>query len=219
MNGYRNKISSPKGIVTISGGVRCGKSRQALELFGAKEKVGFFATAHAMDEEMKQRIVAHQQERPGHWQTWEPPHTIHSCLDELRRETFDGVVLDCVTLWLAWEFSQACKRYSAEHLAGHLKKVTSEFLTQIEAMAGLVRLLVVVTNEVGWGVVPEHKSGRQFRDLLGALNQDLMKRSQGFLMMVSGVPLVIKGGELFEGAQSTPVMRLPQVGIDVRKQT
>ncbi len=150
----------PRGLTLITGGARSGKSTLAQRIGEAWiGKVYFFATATAGDEEMSERIEQHRSSRPQNWSTIESPLEVFSDL----RETPEGalVIFDCLTMWVA------------NHLLGGAKSEEIE-----EATAALVELFIsresptiVVTNDVGLGIVPDNELGRRYRDTLGRVNQ------------------------------------------------
>ncbi len=168
--------------ILITGGCRSGKSRQALTL--ARNIPGeklYVATAEALDSEMAERIAKHQQERGEGWQTHEEPQELIKVFKQL--ETRAGVlILDCLTLWLS---NLLIKDYDQEHIL----KEAIRLMDQSEHMQCL---LIFVTNEVGSGIVPENKLARDFRDLVGAVNQLVAHRCDEVIHMVSGIPVTIK---------------------------
>lgn len=166
-------------IVLITGGARSGKSRMALTL-AADEKVKIFvATAEARDEEMKQRILLHRQERGKEWITLEEPIDLEGVL---RRNPGGSLIIDCLTLWLSNVLE---REFSATRIA--------ELARQwIEAARDRNSTTIIVTNEVGMGVVPSTEMGRLFRDLCGSLNQQVVASATRVIFMVSGLPLYLK---------------------------
>jgi adenosylcobinamide kinase/adenosylcobinamide-phosphate guanylyltransferase len=174
-----------KKLVLILGGVRSGKSRYAQQL--ASDDGGsvlFLATAEAGDDEMKRRIAKHKSSRPALWTTVEETLDIASAL-KTKSKTADVVVIDCVTVWL----SNLLLRENG--------------ITEDEVMAEIDKLLnvykrgkasyIIVSGEVGMGIVPEYPLGRAFRDLLGLANQRLAAKADRAVLMVAGIPVVVKG--------------------------
>jgi adenosylcobinamide kinase/adenosylcobinamide-phosphate guanylyltransferase len=164
-------------LILITGGVRSGKSRKALSLAEPYEEKLFVATAAAGDDEMHERIVRHRAERGAGWQTVEEP------LDLARTmEISPGAVavVDCVTLWVS------------NAMAAEL-----DIVPALDAfIAAVVRRqapVIVVTNEVGWGIVPAFESGRRFRDLAGLANQRLAAAADTVWLTISGLELRLKG--------------------------
>ena len=165
----------------VIGGARSGKSRnaEALALRTGLEPV-YVATATAWDAEMEARITRHRAERAGAgWHTVEAPLAL---VEALRREAVPGRVLlvDCLTLWL-----------SNLVLGGH--DTEREASTLVAALPDLAAPTFFVSNEVGWGIVPDHKLGRDFRDAQGLLNQAMARACDRVLLVAAGLPLVLKG--------------------------
>lgn len=162
----------------ITGGARAGKSRfaQAQAQALGQERVSFVATAEALDEEMQQRIAKHRAERPPAWETLEAPLEVAQAVQQARHRV---VLLDCLTLWV-----------SNLMLAERAVLPAVEHLLAIRAQTG--RTLLVVSNEVGLGIVPENPLARRYRDLLGAANQRIAQEAQQVYLLVAGIPVQIK---------------------------
>jgi adenosyl cobinamide kinase/adenosyl cobinamide phosphate guanylyltransferase len=139
----------------------------------------FVATAEARDPEMKHRIDLHRKERGTEWQT------IEECIDlePVLRNHPDGVlILDCLTLWL----SNAMERGWEEN------QIRDQAELWIRAALGRNSTTIIVTNEVGMGIVPEKGLSRRYRDLLGLLNQKVATAADRVILMVSGIPMNLK---------------------------
>lgn len=163
----------------ITGGARSGKSRRALEL--AREIDGervFIATAEPSDTEMAERIASHQVERGAAFRTVEAPLNLVQAL-----ETEVGpkavVIVDCLTLWLS----------NLMHYGRDVRGETRALMAFVASAAGPV---ILVSNEVGMGLVPETRLGRDFRDAQGELNRDVATVCQRVEFMVAGLPLTVK---------------------------
>jgi adenosylcobinamide kinase/adenosylcobinamide-phosphate guanylyltransferase len=166
-------------IILLTGGARSGKSKMALQLAGEHSPKIFVATAEALDEEMKKRIQLHRSERNQDWITIEEPIS----LTKILKEHPEGVVvLDCITLWL----SNLLMRSFRE------SEIEIEIVDLCKALEARQASTIVVANEVGLGIVPEHPSGRQFRDLAGLANQRIAKVAHRVILMVSGLSLSLK---------------------------
>ena len=170
------------GIVLVGGGARSGKSRFALE-YAEKHsrRPAFVATGEARDEEMRERIARHQRERAAHWTTIEEPLDL-ACVVEREAAQFDLVLVDCLTLWLSNVLLDP-ERDARAQLRG--------LAECLECWRGPALLLI--TNEVGLGIVPESPLAREFRDLSGEMNQAVARVADEVYWMVFGVPLMVKG--------------------------
>ena len=167
-------------MILIGGGSRSGKSSTALRMLRAcGQRTGFIATAQAFDEEMQERIATHRAERDPDIVTWEEP--IH-VVERIRNEDgkYDAIVVDCLTLWL-----------SNCILAGHANlKAACHELVKVSAAA--TAQIILVTNEVGCGIVPEYELGRRFRDEAGRLNQLAAEYATEVHWMIFGIGLRVK---------------------------
>jgi adenosylcobinamide kinase/adenosylcobinamide-phosphate guanylyltransferase len=172
------------GTVTlITGGARSGKSAHALTL--AQQAPGtrrfFIATAEALDDEMHERIAHHRASRSADFVTIEEPTAIGTALLELAGRA-DVVVVDCLTLWIS---NLLMARRSDE-------KILAEARGLAGTMAGAPFASIVVTDEVGAGIVPENAMARRFRDLLGWANQAIAQTADHVVLMVAGYPMRVK---------------------------
>ena len=167
------------------GGVRAGKSRHAQTLAQAGKRVLVVATAEAGDAEMAARIQAHRAERPAHWDTLEEPFDVATALAP-RVPDYDTVLLDCLTLWVSnlllrpAEAGQARPDISEE--AGRLLRLYE----------GGDASWIVVSNEVGLGVIPANELARAYADKLGRVNQIFAEAADDVILMVAGVPVNLK---------------------------
>jgi adenosyl cobinamide kinase/adenosyl cobinamide phosphate guanylyltransferase len=165
-------------MTLVLGGARSGKSRYAEGLIAALPPPwGYVATAEAGDDEMAARIAAHRARRDPSWRTVEAPRDIAAALAACASMP---VLVDCLTLWL-----------SNLMLADAVIDAEVERLEK--ALVGTVAPVVLVANEVGSGIVPDHPLGRRFRDLQGILNQRIAARADRVVLMVAGLPLALKG--------------------------
>jgi adenosylcobinamide kinase/adenosylcobinamide-phosphate guanylyltransferase len=174
-----------KKTILIIGGARSGKSRFAQEL---ARKLGgrvlFVATAEAGDEEMSQRIEEHRQKRPANWRTLEASSHVGKRIKQEIGEA-QVVIVDCMTLLVSNIFSQ----HGDQDLE---KQVTAEIKELIECLKNIDASFVMVSNEVGLGLVPNSRVGRLYRDLLGKANQMLASHADEVYLMVAGLPMKIK---------------------------
>jgi adenosylcobinamide kinase / adenosylcobinamide-phosphate guanylyltransferase len=166
-------------LTLVLGGARSGKSRYAESLITARAPPWIYlATGQAGDDEMAQRIAAHRARRNVGWQTIEVPHDLPGALDAAAAQV--PLLVDCVTLWLT-------NRMLAE------ADVDAEIARLEDALARRTSAAVLVSNEVGYGIVPENALARRFRDAQGWLNQRLAARADRVVLVVAGLPLVVKG--------------------------
>lgn len=179
----------------ILGGVRSGKSHFAVELASQRaDKVLFVATAEPRDEEMRQRIQQHRLSRPSHWRTLEMPVGVGPRLAQEIRD--EGVVLiDCLSLLVSNILGQATNPGQPEDIdIPKAEENVAQGIDQLlETMARLNTGFIVVSNEVGLGLVPDNRLGRLYRDLLGRANQQVAERSTEVYLMVAGLPWKLKG--------------------------
>ena len=177
------RSQSSKESVLVLGGARSGKSAYALRR--AQEWNGqlvYLATAEAKDEEMKKRISRHRTQRRGRrWVTVEEPIEVVWQLKELD-DSIGGVVLDCVTLWV-----------SNALLTGQRDALESQVAELVEELPLFSFHFLAVSNEVGLGLVPDNPLGREYRDLLGAVNQQLAQACNEVLFLAAGLPMKLKG--------------------------
>jgi adenosylcobinamide kinase/adenosylcobinamide-phosphate guanylyltransferase len=168
------------GTVLVLGGARSGKSAyaEALVEASALEPV-YLATAEAGDAEMAERIAVHRARRGPAWRTIEEPQRLEAALIGTARPG-RAVLVDCLTLWLS------NLTFSGADLEGRARELCA-------TASGLPGLLVLVSNEVGMGLVPDTPLGRRFRDAQGRLNQAVARVASSVVFVVAGLPLVLKG--------------------------
>ncbi|MBI4773506.1 MAG: bifunctional adenosylcobinamide kinase/adenosylcobinamide-phosphate guanylyltransferase [Deltaproteobacteria bacterium] len=174
-----------RGCLLVTGGAKSGKSSLALEVCDAmdKEKI-FLATAQALDQEMEKRIRRHKEERTSEWRTIEEPLDVPGVLSRLDRE--DRVILvDCLTLWVNNLYMNHGDEQEA--ILSHVDRL-------VRTLSGVRGAVVVVSNEIGWGIVPGDPVSRAYRDTVGFVNQQVARTSSKVVVVVSGLPLVLKDG-------------------------
>jgi len=170
-------------MIFVFGGARSGKSRYAVE---AAKKYGkktvFIATATALDDEMKERIRLHKVSRPKVWRLIEEPMDLRDAVLGLK-PVYDAAIIDCVGLWVS-------NLLMADMEDGDIEKRIKELGTSIrKAKAGIV---IIVSNEVGEGIVPGDPLSRRFRDMVGLANQIIAAKADEVIMMKAGIPVKIK---------------------------
>jgi adenosylcobinamide kinase/adenosylcobinamide-phosphate guanylyltransferase len=161
----------------VIGGARSGKSRYAESLIAALPPPWIYvATAQAHDAEMAERIAAHRARRGGQWRTIEAPRDL---VGALRANNLAPTLIDCLTLWLS-NLMLADADIDAE-------------IDRLEGELASTSKVVLVANEVGSGIVPDNALARRFRDWQGILNQRIAARADRVVLVVAGLPLVVKG--------------------------
>jgi adenosylcobinamide kinase/adenosylcobinamide-phosphate guanylyltransferase len=172
-------------ITFVIGGCRSGKSRHALDL-AKRTSMGnmyFFATCEPHDEEMKQRIKLHKDLRGSSWQTKETPILLPETITEYSHNA-GVIIVDCLTLWIS---NLLLKTDDQEKVFEYVQ----DLLTALENSKCPV---ILVSNEVGAGIVPENRLARLFRDLAGFTNQKVAKVADKVIFMAAGIPVAIKEG-------------------------
>ena len=182
-------------MILVTGGDRSGKSVFAEEL--AKKTNGnvlYIATAKAIDEEMKKRITKHKQRRPEHWHTLENYTNLAEQIKYTQNQ-YDCILLDCITLLLTnliFEYSNTddINNIDFEKLE---YKLISELKEIAEVCSTAKSQVIIVTGEVGLGIVPMDKLSRYFRDIIGNVNQILAEKADEVYIVISGISMKIKG--------------------------
>lgn len=169
-------------IIFITGGVRSGKSSYAVKLAGKMNReVIFLATGSAKDGEMRKRISVHRKARPSHWKTIEEGKDLASVLSTINSPP-KVLIIDCLTFLVS---NLLLSRYTEESILKSIEEIAKLILESSHTA-------IVVSNEVGWGVVPNSSLGRKFRDVLGKANQMMAEYAQEVYLMVSGIPVKLK---------------------------
>lgn len=166
-------------LYLVLGGARSGKSRHAESLVQSRPSPWrYIATAEPLDEEMRARIRAHRERRGAGWETVEAPLEVPAALDGCPAQA--PVLVDCLTLWLS-------------NLIAGGRTSEAEFDRLIAALERRQGLTVLVSNEVGLGIVPGNRLARDFRDAAGVLHGRLAARAEHVHFMVAGIPMIVKG--------------------------
>jgi adenosylcobinamide kinase/adenosylcobinamide-phosphate guanylyltransferase len=174
-----------KKVIFITGGCRSGKSRFALNYANQHfSKKIYLATCEVLDEEMARRVEDHKKIRGPEWQTIEESMAI---VDKIRQygDKVEVILLDCLTLWL----SNLLMKWNSD------LRIIDEVGRFIDVIKQSQTSLIIVSNEVGMGIVPAEPLGRRFRDLSGIVNQKIAEVSSTVIYMVSGIPMFLKGAE------------------------
>jgi adenosylcobinamide kinase/adenosylcobinamide-phosphate guanylyltransferase len=172
--------SAARRLVLVTGGVRGGKSTYALErVRSGSQSVLFVATAIPNDSELRERIKKHKVERPDTWRTVEATEGVlgaHLAGDE------GALILDCLTLYVGRRLTEGVPPES----------IIDEVEEAADLMSERFSLAVIVTNEVGWGVIPDNELARAYSEVLGKANQVIADRADEVMLMVSGIPVKVK---------------------------
>jgi len=172
-------------LTLVIGGARSGKSRCAQSLCAKGRRVAYIASARLEDDEMRARVARHRSERPASWLTIEEPLNISDTI-RLHAPRMDFILLDCLTVWLS-NFCSEHRHFSPRELELAASKEVARLIA-----ASASSHVVVVTNEVGSGIVPESPVGRVFRDLQGLVNQQVAGEADFVYQTIAGIPLLIK---------------------------
>ncbi|MCC6345653.1 MAG: bifunctional adenosylcobinamide kinase/adenosylcobinamide-phosphate guanylyltransferase [Nitrospirales bacterium] len=166
-------------IVFVIGGAKSGKSGFALRSASAcGGSMAYLATAQAFDREMEERIARHKEERAEEWAVHEEPVRVATLLEEIHT-VYDVLLLDCLTLWVS------------NLLLGD-RDIEAETGAFLKAVSACSASLFIVSNEVGWGIVPDNALSRKFRDAAGSLNQKVAAAADEVYLVTAGIPLRIK---------------------------
>ncbi|MBS4024912.1 MAG: bifunctional adenosylcobinamide kinase/adenosylcobinamide-phosphate guanylyltransferase [Clostridia bacterium] len=181
-----------KELILVTGGVRSGKSLFAEKwVKNSGKEVIYLATAQCKDQEMEQRIKLHQLRRPDHWVTIEEPNDIPSKLIQITEGQI--ILIDCLTIYLT---NHLLKLVPDPDQVNNWWEIEGELLSIIddlvEAAVNCQGDLVIVSNEIGLGLVPPYILGRVFRDLTGLANQKLSSQATKVFFVVAGIPLELK---------------------------
>jgi adenosylcobinamide kinase/adenosylcobinamide-phosphate guanylyltransferase len=168
-------------LILVLGGAASGKSQAALDLAGQRGSRAFVATGQAFDREMKVRIKRHQAARSSDWETSEVPIEIEKWFIS-NGDNYQSVVLDCITLWLS--------NMKGRRLGDSV--ITDATAALLLAIRRTKARVVIVSNELGLGIVPATKAVRGFRDLAGRVNQQVAAEADEVYLVVSGLPLKLK---------------------------
>lgn len=169
-------------LILILGGARSGKSIYAVELAkDFKKRVGFIATCTFADKEMRERIQKHQRLRPRHWKLIEEGKDIGTVLVNLQNK-YDVLLVDCLGLWIS--------NLLADNLED--KEIEKKIKGFLSVISRIEITTILVSNEVGSGVVSDNLLARRFRDLVGLANQMLAEKAGKVIFMQAGIPQIIK---------------------------
>ncbi|AIS51523.1 bifunctional adenosylcobalamin biosynthesis protein CobU [Thermoanaerobacter kivui] len=182
-------------LIMVTGGARSGKSEFAEEL-ALKEggdNVLYIATSIPFDEEMKERIKRHKERRPPSWETKEAYKNLYEVISKSSAKV---VLIDCLTVMITNFLMEVDLMWEKANIE-EIDKIESQIAAEVEKILKAKKVfkgdIILVTNEVGMGLVPEYKLGRIFRDIAGRMNKKVAEAADEVYLMVSGIPLKIKG--------------------------
>ena len=182
-------------IILVTGGARSGKSNFAESLcINQNNRTAYIATSVAFDEEMKNRVKKHQESRPKEWKTYEIYKDIYSIIETLDKN-HDTVIMDCVTLMvnnLMFTYGMDVDKATSEQLDELENYIREQIIKLLEAVKKTNLYFVIVSNEIGMGIVPENKLARIYGDFVGRANQLISKYSDEVYFVVSGIPMKVK---------------------------
>ena len=168
--------------IYVCGGASSGKSRFALTCFQGREDVSFIATAVVTDSDMERRIKAHKSQRPKGWSTVEEPIDLIRAVKNTKKES-KGIIIDCLTFWV----SNLIYHRSFDH-----QKILKRAEETAAFLCGSEKEIIVVTNELGMGIIPASKESRSFQKVCGEVNQVFAQKSVKAFFILSGMPIKIK---------------------------
>jgi len=176
-------------LIFITGGARSGKSDFAEKMANSLGKsVAYLATGQPLDDEMKIRIKKHKDRRRNNWKTFEEPIKIKELINRLGLEK-EVILIDCLTLLTS---NLLLRKENKVEDSKWQEEILSEIKKLAEISYKVPAQVIIVSNEVGMGVVPDNTLGRVYRDILGRANSIIAKKADEVFMMVSGIPLKIK---------------------------
>ncbi|WP_072469285.1 bifunctional adenosylcobinamide kinase/adenosylcobinamide-phosphate guanylyltransferase [Urinicoccus massiliensis] len=178
-------------ITLITGGARSGKSSFAENLLEGKSNVTYIATSQVYDDEMKERVRQHKLRRPQEWNTWESPLKLRDCPYKA-----SYYLLDCLTLLTTNHTFDILK--DGDHISPEMqeeieKKIKAEIFALCQDVRKTSSHLIMVTNEVGYSIVPENHLSRVFRDIQGRINQYAAELADRAYIVICGQGVLIKG--------------------------
>ena len=182
-------------IILVTGGARSGKSSFAESLCkNQNNRIAYIATSIAFDDEMKNRVKKHQESRPKEWKTYEIYKDIYSIIDEIG-EKHDTVIMDCVTLMvnnLMFTYGIDVDKATSKELDELENYIRDQIEKLLDAVKKTNLYFVIVSNEIGMGIVPANKLSRIYSDFVGRANQLIGTYSDEVYFVVSGIPMKVK---------------------------
>ncbi|WP_186649148.1 bifunctional adenosylcobinamide kinase/adenosylcobinamide-phosphate guanylyltransferase [Fluviispira vulneris] len=182
-------------IALLLGGAHSGKSQFAENCAAHWRSVAYYATGGQIENspEWENRILRHKERRPSHWLTIEYPMEIDDVATICKQENPEVLIMDCLTLWMGWKLSKNFQSYSQIQLLKHLETESIHLLKEIQ---NLNLPVLVVSNEVGEGVVPSSESGRLFREAMGYINQLFAEAAKLISFSIASQNLLLKNSNM-----------------------
>lgn len=174
-------------MILVTGGARSGKSSFGESLLKDLDKVLYIATSIPFDDEMKDRVRKHRESRSSHWETLEA----YKDFEDKIQNKYDGVILDCITIMITNLLLEKIDEFNEDYNAIEAY-IMKEIEKAVKVLKSLNSKVVLITNEIGAGIVPENKMSREFRDIAGRVNQYLGKECEEVYLAVCGIPVKIK---------------------------
>ena len=201
-------------LILVLGGARSGKSTYAQKLAGetttGSNRVAYVATGVTCDDEMRARVEQHRRSRPPEWATIEAPTEVAQVIKKAGEE-YAVMIVDCLTTLITnWLVERGQLEEPTESMVELEKAILGRVKDLIRAAEGARATVIVVSNEVGLGVVPTFKAGRVFRDLAGLANQLIAREADEVYVMRAGIPQRIKGGHDAENRRDQQPYQIPR---------
>lgn len=174
-------------MILITGGVRSGKSSLGEDLLKGCEKVLYIATSIPFDEEMKERVKKHKENRNKKWDTLEA----YKDLEKNIKGEYGGIIVECITVMVTNLLLEKLNEDNENYEEAE-KYIMQEIKKMVGKLKALESKVVIITNEVGAGIVPENRLSREYRDILGRVNQYLARECEDVYLSVCGIPLKVK---------------------------
>ena len=182
---------APGKIILVTGGARSGKSEVAEQLADAYSgRVTYLATAGVYDDEMSHRVEKHRERRPNHWVTVEETHWLARALMAVPQGSC--VLVDCLTLWITNLLLDESLPPQGAVETDQEEYIISETVRVLETARSRELMLILVSNQVGCGVVPDNRLGRLFRDVAGRVNRQVAALADRVYLVTAGIPVELK---------------------------
>lgn len=188
-----------EGLVFITGGARSGKSSFAEQLArGLNKTTTYIATAQVLDREMENRIQKHKERRPSTWKTLEAPYALPRAILDCKDQA-EVLLIDCLTLFLSNLLTKQIGQLGVEDNPVIPEELETLLLAKVEELIDAIhqfsKTVILVSNEVGSGIVPLYHSARAYRDVVGRANQRLAAVAHRAFLVVAGLPMELKKRE------------------------